>query len=98
MTDLFIEGSSRFSAEQIAVFDDILLCLTEEIEHQARAALAHSIASITNAPPKVKPADVNAHRPIRVGYLSSDFRSHTVAGFIELLLTHHDRKQFHVSA
>jgi uncharacterized protein (DUF2336 family) len=53
VTDLFIEGSSRFSAEQIAVFDDVLLCLTQEIEQQARASLAHSIASITNAPPKV---------------------------------------------
>jgi uncharacterized protein (DUF2336 family) len=53
VTDLFIAGSSRFSPEQIALFDDVLLCLTEEIEQQARATLAHSLASLSNAPPKV---------------------------------------------
>jgi uncharacterized protein (DUF2336 family) len=53
VTDMFIAGSSRFSPEQIALFDDVLLCLTEEIEHQARATLAHSLASLANAPPKV---------------------------------------------
>jgi uncharacterized protein (DUF2336 family) len=53
VTDLFIAGSSRFSPEQIALFDDVLLCLTDEIEQQARATLAHSLASLANAPPKV---------------------------------------------
>jgi uncharacterized protein (DUF2336 family) len=53
VTDLFIAGSSRFSAEQIAVFDDVLVCLTDEIEQQARAALAHRLAGVEHAPPKV---------------------------------------------
>jgi uncharacterized protein (DUF2336 family) len=53
VTDMFIAGSSRFSPEQIALFDDVLLCLTAEIEQQARATLAHSLASVTNGPPKV---------------------------------------------
>jgi len=53
VTDLFIAGSSRYSPEQIALFDDVLLCLTNAIEHQARATLAHSLANVVNAPPKV---------------------------------------------
>jgi predicted O-linked N-acetylglucosamine transferase (SPINDLY family) len=47
------------------------------------------------APPV--PADPDPDRPLRVGYLSGDFRAHTVAGFIEILLAHHDRDRFHVT-
>jgi uncharacterized protein (DUF2336 family) len=53
VTDLFIAGSSRFSTDQIALFDDVLLCLTDAIEQQARAQLAHRLANVANAPPKV---------------------------------------------
>lgn len=47
-------------------------------------------------PPIAEPHDPT--RRLRVGYLSADFRGHTVAGFIELLLTHHDRRQVEVFA
>src|SRR5205823_2892649 len=53
---------------------------------------------VPGAPPKIRPRDPRPDRPLRIGYLSSDFRSHTVAGFIELLLTQHDREHFHVTA
>jgi predicted O-linked N-acetylglucosamine transferase (SPINDLY family) len=49
-------------------------------------------------PPPPVPADRSPDRRLKVGYLSADFRAHTVAGFIEQLLTHHDRTQFHVTA
>ncbi len=32
-------------------------------------------------------------RPLRVGYLSPDFRTHQVADFVELLIAHHDPTQ-----
>ena len=35
---------------------------------------------------------------LRVGYLSPDFRRHSVAFFIEPVLEHHDRSRFHVFA
>lgn len=44
------------------------------------------------------PKDRSPDRKLRIGYISADFRSHTVSGFIEHLLTHHDRSQFHVTA
>jgi protein O-GlcNAc transferase len=37
-------------------------------------------------------------RRLRVGYVSPDFRSHSVAYFIEPILAHHDRSQFEVFA
>lgn len=40
--------------------------------------------------------DSNAR--LRIGYLSPDFRHHSVAFFIEPVLEHHDRSRFHVFA
>ncbi|HSN38695.1 MAG TPA: tetratricopeptide repeat protein [Burkholderiales bacterium] len=36
------------------------------------------------------------HRRLKVGYVSADFRRHSVACFIEPLLRHHDRARFEV--
>ncbi|MBY0512392.1 MAG: tetratricopeptide repeat protein [Gemmataceae bacterium] len=46
-------------------------------------------------PPRV--ANPDPDRRLRIGYVSSDFRAHPAAGFIEHLLTHHDRNAVHVS-
>jgi predicted O-linked N-acetylglucosamine transferase (SPINDLY family) len=49
-------------------------------------------------PPPRAPADQDPYRRLKIGYVSADYRTHTVAAFIELLLRHHDRSQFHVTA
>ncbi len=38
----------------------------------------------------------NSHRRLRIGYISQDFRKHSVAYFIEPILAHHDRQQFDI--
>ncbi|MSR33192.1 MAG: tetratricopeptide repeat protein [Phycisphaerales bacterium] len=41
-------------------------------------------------------ANENAQRPLRIGYVSPDFRQHSVAHFIEPVLAAHDKKKFEV--
>jgi protein O-GlcNAc transferase len=42
--------------------------------------------------------DRNADRTLRVGYVSADFRRHSVAYFLEKLFTHHDPRQVELFA
>jgi predicted O-linked N-acetylglucosamine transferase (SPINDLY family) len=42
--------------------------------------------------------DRNADRPVRIGYVSPDFRQHAVAFFLLPVMARHDRKQFHITA
>jgi uncharacterized protein (DUF2336 family) len=51
--DAFVRGVHRFSDEEIAVFDVILLRLVGEIELAAREKLALGLAPITRAPLKI---------------------------------------------
>src|SRR3981189_2552790 len=44
-------SASRFSDEQIALFDDVFQCLTDHIETAAKALLANRLAPIDTAPP-----------------------------------------------
>jgi uncharacterized protein (DUF2336 family) len=53
VTDLFVAGSRRYSAQQIGLFDDVLQQLSAEVERKARAKLANRMASLETAPPKL---------------------------------------------
>jgi protein O-GlcNAc transferase len=48
-------------------------------------------------PPR-PPLPHHPDRRLRIGYLSADFRAHTVAGFLELLQRNHDRSRVEVYA
>jgi uncharacterized protein (DUF2336 family) len=50
VTDLFVAGSTRYSGAEIALFDDVLTRLAEEIEVQARARLAGLLAPLPDSP------------------------------------------------
>jgi len=53
ITDLFVGGASRYSDDQIGLFDDIIARLVTAIEAKARAKLAYQLAPIANAPSNV---------------------------------------------
>jgi uncharacterized protein (DUF2336 family) len=53
ITDLFVSGSTAFSDDQIALFDDVMNLLAREIESSARAAFGHRLATLPQAPPKI---------------------------------------------
>ena len=53
VTDLFIAGSGRYSGDQIALFDDVLLTLSSSIETKARVKLSKRLATVSDAPVKV---------------------------------------------
>jgi protein O-GlcNAc transferase len=46
--------------------------------------------------PLGRPAPRSSGRRIRIGYLSPDFRGHSVASFIEPILSHHDQSRFEI--
>lgn len=48
-------------------------------------------------PPPAVPTDSSPDRRLRLGYLSGDFRDHTVSGFIEMVLSNHDRTKFQLT-
>ena len=50
ITTLFLDGAVHFNAEHVALFDDVIGCLIEEIEAKALAELARRIAPVSNAP------------------------------------------------
>jgi hypothetical protein len=53
VTDLFTYGAEQLSDEQIALFDDVIGRLVEDMEAKARAELSRRLAPIDNAPVQV---------------------------------------------
>jgi uncharacterized protein (DUF2336 family) len=50
ITSLFLESAPQFNDDHVALFDDVIGCLIEEIEAKALAELASRIAPVANAP------------------------------------------------
>jgi uncharacterized protein (DUF2336 family) len=50
ITSLFLDGATAFSSEHVALFDDVIGCLIEQIETKALAELARRLAPVANAP------------------------------------------------
>jgi uncharacterized protein (DUF2336 family) len=50
VTSLFLDGAAAFNDEHVALFDDVIGCLIDEIEAKALAELARRIAPVANAP------------------------------------------------
>jgi len=68
----------------------------EEVLAEHRTWAVRLAGPTRDRPPVPQPHDPD--RRLKIGYLSADFRNHTVSGFIETLLTEHDRTKFEVYA
>jgi uncharacterized protein (DUF2336 family) len=53
ITDLFTDGSQRFSEDEIDLFDAVITRLAVEIEVSVRALLAQRLAPLAKAPPNI---------------------------------------------
>ena len=82
---------------------NLLLALTYSSSSSAEyLEEEHSIWGIRYADPvapatPTQPRAAHAGNRLKIGYVSGDFRAHTVAGLIERLLAHHDRNAFHIT-
>jgi uncharacterized protein (DUF2336 family) len=53
VTDLFLDGVVDYSAQQIALFDDVFEALVRHIETQAKTLLSQRLAPVAKAPPRI---------------------------------------------
>jgi uncharacterized protein (DUF2336 family) len=53
ISDLFLQGASRFQPAHIDLFDNILTSLVPQTEMEARSVLAERLAALVNAPPQL---------------------------------------------
>jgi uncharacterized protein (DUF2336 family) len=77
ITTLFLDGAPIFNDEHVALFDDVIGCLIEELEAKALAELARRIAPVTNAPSGVvstlaRNDDIAVAGPVLKGATLSD--------------------------
>jgi uncharacterized protein (DUF2336 family) len=66
---LFLDSAQHFNRDHVALFDDVIGCLIQEIEAKALAELARRIAPVPNAPAGVvstlaKNDDIDVARPV----------------------------------
>lgn len=83
---------------QVAISNTLFSSLySDTLDCRALTGLHRELAATISR--KAKPGPVRPlradRRPLRIGYLSPDLRSHPIGFFIEPVLAHHDRERFH---
>jgi uncharacterized protein (DUF2336 family) len=95
ITDLFLGDASRYSPDQINLFDDVIIKLATAIEAKARARLATRLAQVPNAPAGVVRMlafddDIDVARPVLSG--SERLAEH------DLIANANSKSQLHLAA
>ncbi len=103
ITGLFLDGAVSFNDEHVALFDDVIGYLIEEIEAKALAELARRLAPLPNAPAGVvnklaRNDDIEVAGPVLKvqGIRSSDDVGEIVWNLVEsglMLKSERDRKE-----
>ena len=89
--------------DRASTWSNLLLALSYSDRLPAAAIAAEHRAYGRHFEARIRPLTPVALRPLpgrrlKVGYVSSDFRGHVVAVFMESLLAHHDRRRFEIYA
>lgn len=53
ITNLFLDGAEHYNEDHVGLFDDVLTRLLVDVESKALAEVAHRLAPVVNAPPKL---------------------------------------------
>tara|TARA_R110000787_G_scaffold144264_1_gene258165 strand:+ start:130713 stop:132794 length:2082 start_codon:yes stop_codon:yes gene_type:complete len=98
--------SVKLRPDDKGLWSNLLLCLRYDPSRTAAEIYDEHLAfgrtfgqgaeAVTSAPPLSEIQTLRASRPLRVGYVSADFRSHSVAFFLEPVLRAHDRNAVEV--
>ncbi len=87
------DGLTRLSHRCIAM--NYMPGIDPQTVAAAHRRFGDAVAAVMN-PPEPFTLDRNPDRRLRIGYLSPDFNSHSVANFIEQPLRHHNRERVHI--
>ena len=90
----------KLAPDDMSVHSNRLMCMHYREDRDGKKILsAHRQWSNRFKPKAVSktPLDRNPDRKLKVGYVSPDFWTHSVANFVVAPLRHHDRNQFHVT-
>ena len=90
--DLFIRSQLLMAMNYSTAYSQS--CIYQKSLEWAQAAANNSTELLTVAPQKIVSEGDTAK--IRIGYISGDFRRHSVAYFIEPILFNHDRHTFEI--
>ncbi len=98
-----LRHSLKFRPEAPAIHSNLLLLLnySSNVPPEQIRAEHGEWGRLFTTPVQPRPMPHAPHDPtrkLRIGYLSADFREHTLAGFIGELFRHHDRARFEVFA
>jgi len=88
------DPQSRVLHEQLLVV--LPYRFTTRAEVDAAYTRYQAIVAAFEIPSVQRPAHSAEHARLRIGYVSPDFRDHSVAFFLEPVLAHHDRAAFEV--
>ncbi len=93
----FLEQALRLQPNEAWIRTLYLLTMHYTVDDPERIFAAHTqtAASLVATPAKSL-TDRTVDRPLHIGYVSGDFRSHSVAFFIEPILQQHNRDRFSV--
>lgn len=98
---LLLQGVAALRDDSaVALSPFVLLALTDDAQLQLRAARAymrHHAAGVQPLPAPAAIAPRQPGRPLRIGYLSSDFFQHATTILMAGMLEAHDRQRFEVT-